>query len=168
MEFRAPRRPTCAWLFVDCDFCCTQAGNGSSLSEAAQLRHSFAAGRRRIGAAGTKHAAGGPVDRAVRARPVAPRVSFEGQIPTKVLRQDPSRSPVHHCCRESGAADSTAGYRPVPGPWKAEPGLLKRSGDAGGCFGRNIKIAAPSAARETTSRRTSCSAAEENFTLKML
>src|SRR6516162_9683874 len=51
-------------LFVGRDFRCTQAGNGSSLSEPAQRRYGFAAGRRRIGAASTKHAAGGPLDRA--------------------------------------------------------------------------------------------------------
>jgi hypothetical protein len=32
----------------------------------------------------------------VRARPVAQRAAFEAQISTKVLRQDSSRSPVHH------------------------------------------------------------------------
>jgi hypothetical protein len=36
------------------------------------------------------------------------------QIPTEVLRQDQSRSSVHHegCGRESGAAGSTAGCLP--------------------------------------------------------
>ena len=33
---------------------------------------------------------------AVRARPVAQRAAFEAQIPTEVLRQDQSRSAVHH------------------------------------------------------------------------
>ena len=41
---------------------------------------------------------------AVRARPVAQRAAFEAQISTKVLRQDSSRSPVHH----EGAARKAA------------------------------------------------------------
>src|SRR5258708_1496790 len=36
------------------------------------------------------------VSAAVRARPVAQRAAFEAQIPTEVLRQDQSRSSVHH------------------------------------------------------------------------
>jgi hypothetical protein len=36
------------------------------------------------------------VSAAVRARPVAQRAAFEAQIPTEVLRQDQSRSAVHH------------------------------------------------------------------------
>src|SRR6516164_3278448 len=52
-------------LFVGRDFRCTQAGNGSSLSEPAHRRYRFGAGRRRIGAAGTSHAAGGAIGRAL-------------------------------------------------------------------------------------------------------
>ena len=36
------------------------------------------------------------VSQNARARPVAQRAAFEAQIPTKVLRQDQSRSSVHH------------------------------------------------------------------------
>ena len=43
-----------------------------------------------------------------RMRPIAHRAAFEAQIPTKVLRQDPSRSPVHH----EGSAGKAA--MPIP------------------------------------------------------
>src|SRR5262249_42877863 len=46
-----------------------------------------------------------------RARPVAQGAAFEAQIPTEVLRQNPSRSPVHH---EGGA-----GKAALPIPWRA-------------------------------------------------
>jgi hypothetical protein len=44
----------------------------------------------------------------VRARAVAQRAAVETQIPTEVLREDPSRSPLHH---EGGA-----GKAPLPVP----------------------------------------------------
>src|SRR5262249_62032583 len=54
-----------------------------------------------------------------RARPVAQGAAFEAQIPTEVLRQNPSRSPVHH---EGGARKAT-----LPLPWRA----IDRSQDRG-------------------------------------
>ncbi len=45
---------------------------------------------------GVLHNFASAVSAAVRARPVAQRAAFEAQIPTEVLRQDSSRSPVHH------------------------------------------------------------------------
>src|SRR6266446_1826319 len=48
------------------------------------------------------------VSAAVRARPVAHSAAFEAQIPTEVLRQDQSRSSVHH----EGCAGKAA--LPVP------------------------------------------------------
>src|SRR5258706_196625 len=55
---------------------------------------------------------------AVRARPVAQRAAFEAQISTKVLRQDQSRSSVHHegCagkrrCRFHGGLSKTKAGR---------------------------------------------------------
>src|SRR6266478_7836072 len=50
----------------------------------------------------------------VRARPVAQRAAFEAHISTKVLRQDSSRSPVHHEGSAGKAALSvfTAGCPP--------------------------------------------------------
>ena len=44
-------------------------------------------------------------------RGLAQRAAFEAQIPTKVLRQDPSRSPVHH--------EGSAGRAAMPLPWWA-------------------------------------------------
>lgn len=55
----------------------------------------------------------------VRARAVAQRAAAETQIPTEVLREDPSRSPVHH---EGGARKAT-----LPLPWRA----IDRSQDRG-------------------------------------
>jgi len=57
--------------------------------------------------------------------------------------------------RESGAAASMADYRPAPRPWKAERGLPRRSDGGGERFerpSRNIKVAAPSAARDAAVR----------------
>jgi hypothetical protein len=48
------------------------------------------------------------VPQEARARPVAQRAAFAAQIPTEVLRQDPSWSPVHH----AGGAGKAA--LPVP------------------------------------------------------
>src|SRR2546428_9069703 len=48
---------------------------------------------------------------AVRARPVAHRAAAEAQISTKVLRQDSSRSPVHH--------EGCAGKAALPVPRRA-------------------------------------------------
>src|SRR6266436_2367956 len=47
----------------------------------------------------------------VRARPVAQRAAFEAQIPTEVLRQDQSRSSVHH--------EGCAGKAALPVPRRA-------------------------------------------------
>src|SRR6266446_3743149 len=55
----------------------------------------------------------------VRAWPVAQRAAFEAQIPTEVLRQDQSRSPVHH----EGAARKAA----LSLPWRT----IDRSQDRG-------------------------------------
>ncbi len=48
------------------------------------------------------------VSRDARTRPIAHRAAFETQIPTEVLRQNPSRSPVHH---EGGAGKAAL---PIP------------------------------------------------------
>jgi hypothetical protein len=51
------------------------------------------------------------VSQDARARPLAERAAFEAQIPTEVLRQDQSRSAVHHeRGAASGDADSTVVY----------------------------------------------------------
>src|SRR5262249_49096769 len=55
-------------------------------------------------------------------RPIAHRTAFEAQIPTEVLRQDPSRSPVHH----EGEASSSTG---------AGSGISRPS-QSGGCWKR--------------------------------
>src|SRR6266478_1643846 len=52
------------------------------------------------------------VSQDVRAWPVAQRAAFEAQIPTEVLRQDQSRSSVHH----EGCAGKAA--LPVPPGWQ--------------------------------------------------
>jgi len=44
------------------------------------------------------------VSQDARTRPIAHRAAFETQIPTEVLRQNPSRSPVHHECGAGKAA----------------------------------------------------------------
>jgi hypothetical protein len=44
------------------------------------------------------------VSQDARTRPIAHRTAFEAQIPTEVLRQNPSRSPVHHEGRAREAA----------------------------------------------------------------
>src|SRR5260221_6513770 len=46
-----------------------------------------------------------------RARPIAQRAAFEAQIPTEVLRQDQSRSSVHH--------EGCAGKAALPVPRRA-------------------------------------------------
>jgi hypothetical protein len=48
------------------------------------------------------------VSRDARTRPIAHWTAIEAQIPTEVLRQDPSRSPVHH---EGGAGKAAL---PIP------------------------------------------------------
>jgi hypothetical protein len=48
------------------------------------------------------------VSQDARARPLAERAAFEAQIPTEVLRQDQSRSAVHH---EGGAGQAAM---PIP------------------------------------------------------
>jgi hypothetical protein len=48
------------------------------------------------------------VSQDARTRPIAHRAAFEAQIPTEVLRQNPSRSPVHH---EGGAGKAAL---PIP------------------------------------------------------
>ena len=48
------------------------------------------------------------MSRDARTRPIAHWTAIEAQIPTEVLRQDPSRSPVHH---EGGAGKAAL---PIP------------------------------------------------------
>jgi len=57
------------------------------------------------------------VSQDVRAWPVARRAAFEAQIPTKVLRQDPSRGTMHHargCTIISCASNKRAAISDVP------------------------------------------------------